>query len=542
MRGVISQFATWVDNRTGLQTAISHFLFEDIPASAGWPHVFGSVALFLFLVQSLTGILLALNYAPTAGEAYSSLAYIVQQVAGGRLIHGLHHWGASAMIIVVVLHMAQVFIYGAFRKPREATWIAGVALLLLTLAFGLSGYLLPWDNKAYWGTMVTIRIADSLPFGGPFLARLAGATNGIGSLTFARFYAFHTLVLPAVAIGLTAVHVYLVRRHGITPNALEKGAPQKFYPTQLFRDSFTIFIAFICLFLAAAFLNVPLERMADPTDTEYVPRPEWYFLFLFQLLKIFPGRLELLATVVLPTVTIAVLILLPFLHRVNATILKGKIQSACVVALVFSMWLGLTSAAGWPTPHSRQNDIVSAQQIEWARNSPEVISGSGFFRSLHCDSCHDLIVGNPKPGPTLGLSGIQHTRDWVLAHLNEHSKGHPDGIDAPSLSVGQRNTLLIFVASIKPESLQTLSEMSPHFINGAQVFVNNACASCHKVNGVGGDIGPSLNGLANRRNVGWVAAHFAAPRKLSPGSVMPPYHFADKDQQDLIAYLFSLSQ
>jgi ubiquinol-cytochrome c reductase cytochrome b subunit len=542
IRDLFSQFEAWVDHRTGLKTAVSRFLLEDIPASAGWPHVFGSVALFLFLIQSLTGILLAINYAPTAGAAYNSVSYIMREVAGGRMIHGLHHWGASLMIVVVLMHMAQVFIFGAFKKPREATWILGLFLLLLTLAFGLTGYLLPWDNKAYWGTMVTIRIVGGLPFMGPVLARLAGAGDGVGSLTFARFYALHTLVLPAVTVVLTAAHVYLVRRHGITPAPVETEPTQKFYPKQLFRDSCAMFVAFLFLFLAAAFIDVPLERMADPTDTEYIPRPEWYFLFLFQLLKLFPGRLELLATLVLPTVTIAGLVLLPFLHRTQMMLLKGRIQSACFVVLAFSIWLSLTSAAGWTAPHSMRNSTASPQAIEWARLSPEAISGSGYFRALRCDSCHNLIVGTPKPGPTLGLKGLQHTRDWILTHLSDESRLHSNGQDLTSLSLPQRNTLVIFVASLKPESLETLSEMSPDFVNGAQTFVGNACASCHKVNGIGGDIGPSLNGLANRRNVGWVEAHFIAPRKLSPGSIMPPYHFTDKDERDLTSYLFSLSQ
>jgi ubiquinol-cytochrome c reductase cytochrome b subunit len=303
-----------------------------------------------------------------------------------------------------------------------------------------------------------------------------------------------------------------------------------------------MFVALLFLFLAAAFINVPLERMADPTDTEYVPRPEWYFLFLFQLLKVFPGRLELLATLVLPAVTIGGLVLLPFLPRTQVMFLKGRIQSACFVVLAFSIWLGLTTAAGLTAPHSMASSTPSPQAVEWARLSPEAISGSGYFRALRCDSCHNLIIGTPKPGPTLGLRGLQHTRDWILTHLSDESRLHSNGQDLTSLSLPQRNTLVIFVASLKPESLQTLSEMSPDFVNGAQTFVGNACASCHKVNGIGGDIGPSLNGLANRRNVGWVEAHFIAPRKLSPGSIMPPYHFTDKDERDLISYLFSLSQ
>ena len=122
--------------------------------------------MFLFMVQAFTGILLAFNYAPTPGDAYNSLKYIVTEVTGGRLIHGLHHWGASMMIVVVVLHMTQVFVFGAYKKPREATWMVGVVLLLLTLAFGLTGYLLPWDNRAYWGTVVTTQIAGQVPLAG----------------------------------------------------------------------------------------------------------------------------------------------------------------------------------------------------------------------------------------------------------------------------------------------------------------------------------------------------------------------------------------
>ncbi|HEX4227610.1 MAG TPA: cytochrome b N-terminal domain-containing protein [Bryobacteraceae bacterium] len=542
MRALVSKTAVWIEHRTGLQSAISGFLLEDIPASAGWPEVFGSVALFLFLIQCLTGILLALNYAPTPGEAYNSVAYIMRQVAGGRMVHGLHHWGASLMIIVVFTHMAQVFVFGAFKKPREATWIAGVTLLLLTLGFGLTGYLLPWDNKAYWGTVVTTKIVASLPFIGPMLTRFLGAANGVDALTFSRFYTLHTLLLPAMTAGLVAIHVYLVRRHGITPAQVSTEEKQKFYPKQLFRDLFAVFIAFLCLYFAASFLEVPLDRMADPTDTNYVPRPEWYFLFLFQLLKLFPGRLELIGTLILPSMAVLALILLPFLRRAHTTILKGRFQSACVVALAFSIWFGLTSAAGWTPAHPKGSVAVSSQAAEWARLSPEVIAGSGYFRSAHCDSCHDLIVGTPKPGPTLGLTPIRHPRDWMFQHFSDQSQAGSGGGESFSLPMPQQNALLIFVASVKPKSLQTLAEVSPEFSNGAQVFVTNACASCHKVNGIGGDTGPSLNGLGNRRSESWVRAHFGAPSKLSPGSIMPPYHLSQNDERDLIGYLFSLSQ
>src|ERR1700688_2566558 len=174
------EVAGWLDHRTGIHTAVRNFLYGDIPASSGWHQVFGSIAIFLFMVQAFTGALLAFNYAPTPGDAYNSLRYILTELTAGRLIRGLHHWGASMMIVVVVLHMVQVFLYGAYKKPREATWMAGVVLFLLTLAYRLTGYLLPWDNRAYWGTVVATQIAAQAPMLGPYLSRLLGGAGGIG--------------------------------------------------------------------------------------------------------------------------------------------------------------------------------------------------------------------------------------------------------------------------------------------------------------------------------------------------------------------------
>src|SRR5512138_2261400 len=188
------RLTAWIDNRTGVQTAVRNFLYEDIPASSGWHQVFGSIAVFLFLTQAFTGALLAFNYAPTPGDAYNSLRYILTEVTGGHLIRGLHHWGASALIVTVVLHMVQVFLFGAYKRPREATWMVGVVLLLVTLAYGLTGYLLPWDNRAYWGTVVTTQIASQAPILGPYLILLLGSEGAVGAVTFARFFGLHVLL------------------------------------------------------------------------------------------------------------------------------------------------------------------------------------------------------------------------------------------------------------------------------------------------------------------------------------------------------------
>src|SRR4051794_12092476 len=234
MRQRFGRFVEGLDERTGIPSGIRHFLGENIPASSGWHQVFGSVALFMILVQFFTGIMLAFNYAPTPGQSYDSLRYILTEVTAGRLMRGLHHWGSSMVIVIVVLHMVQVFIWGAYKKPREATWLAGVILLLLTLAYGLTGYLLPWDNRAYWGTVVTTRIGASVPGAGPWVSRLLGSAGEIGVVTFARFYALHVLLLPPVTLLLIGFHVYLVRRHGVAPVPEDDLKPrQKFHPQQV---------------------------------------------------------------------------------------------------------------------------------------------------------------------------------------------------------------------------------------------------------------------------------------------------------------------
>src|SRR2546427_1069179 len=306
-----TRLITWLDHRTGVETAVRNFLYEKIPDSSGWRQVFGSVALFLFLVQAFTGALLAFNYAPTPGDAYNSLRYILTELTAGRLIRGLHHWGASMMIVVVVIHMVQVFLYGAYKKPREATWLAGVVLLLLTLAYGLTGYLLPWDNRAYWGTVVTTQIASQAPLLGPYLTRLLGSEGNIGVVTFARFFALHVLLLPPITAFLIVLHIYLVRKHGVAPLPGDAGITKKFFPEQVFKDTVAIFIAFVILFVLAVAVKVPLERLADPTDTSYIPRPDWYFLFLFQTLKLFRGSAEVVGSILLPTLAVVALLLRP---------------------------------------------------------------------------------------------------------------------------------------------------------------------------------------------------------------------------------------
>jgi ubiquinol-cytochrome c reductase cytochrome b subunit len=531
----------WIESRTGLETAVKNFLYEDIPGSSGWHQVFGSLAIFAFLTQAVTGILLAFNYSPTPGDAYNSVRYIVSELTGGRIIHNLHHFGASMMIIIVVIHMLQVFLWGAYKKPREATWIVGCVLLLITLAFGLTGYLLPWDNRAYWGTVVTTQISGSAPVLGAYVTRLMGAENGVGVVTFTRFFAAHVLLLPPLTMILIAVHVYLVRKHGVTPAAGDTTPKKKFFPEQVFKDTVAIFVAFTILFLLSVVADAPLGKLADPTDKTYIPRPEWYFLFLFETLKFFEGRMEVIGSVVLPTLAIVALFLVPFIDRGRMIKVRQRVVAGGVVALGAIAWTGLTTAAVLTTPPPVEIAGVTDEThaATWQQLSPEELAGIGYFRLENCASCHPGAKAGV--GPDLTTRSEHKSGAWMIEHFKQPSQMRP-GSSMPSiqLSNAQLNALAAFILKLNPQNVEALTSTPQFAVDGALVYQKNQCGVCHQVNGVGTRLGPALNGLVRRRSREWVIEHFNNPQKLSPGSTMPPYQFDPKDMEAITSYLLAL--
>lgn len=531
----------WVEQRTGGITALRNFFFEEIPASAGWPHVFGSVALFLFLTQALTGVLLAFNYAATPGDAYDSLLYIIRSVTGGAMVRGLHHWGASIMVVIVALHALQVFVYGAYKKPREATWLSGVLLLLLVLGFGLTGYLLPWDNRAYWGTVVTTQIVGQAPIFGAYLQGLLGAKTGVGVLTFSRFYALHVLVLPTLSVSLIGIHLVLIRKHGITP-ASDDILPRKtFFPGQVLRDTVAIFAAFLLLFLAAAFVDAPLDRMADPNDTLYTPRPEWYFLWLFQLLKFFQGPFEAIGSIGLPTLVIVTLLAVPFLDRSRASKLRKRGLAVSVAIFAVAAWSLLTIAAFRSTPATAASSVTDAREEQVLRLPAEELAAASYFQQEQCQTCHNLVNGEPKAGPNLAGIETHASADWMTSHFRNPEISVGKRIPPPpQLTPPQINALLTLASRLTPEDAINLANAPVSLMAGARVYVSNLCSSCHRINGVGGQTGPSLNGVSSRHSREWVKRHFIAPKILSPGSIMPPFRFSAQDEDALVSYLFQL--
>jgi ubiquinol-cytochrome c reductase cytochrome b subunit len=533
---MVRNILNWLEDRTGVESAVKHFLYEDIPDSAGWHQVLGSVAMFAVLTQFVTGILLAFNYAPTPGDAYDSLRYIVVELTGGRLIRGLHHWGASLMIITVVLHMTQVFIWGAYKKPREATWLVGCVLLLVTLAFGLTGYLLPWDNRAYWGTMVTTQIAAQAPVAGPYILRLLGSEGGaIGVVTFARFYAVHVLLLPPLVMLLILIHLILVRRHGVAPAPEDFKPTKKFYPEQVFKDTVATFLWFAVLVGMAIFARVPLGHVADPTDTSFIPRPEWYFLFLFQMLKFFEGPLEIVGSLVLPTLAIVFLFLTPFIDRAKAVKVRQRTGAVALVIFFALGWSGLTARAVATTPPSTEAADEGLQQIDpWQQIPADQLAAIGYFRKDNCGNCH--VLGRSGAAPDLLAAPSQKPTEWLTSHIEQPAPNVP----ASTLTGPQRRTLINFVTKRDDKAVEAWQGSPQLDVEGAMVYMQNQCAMCHELNGVGQKLGPVLNGLRGRRTREWIDGHFADPPKFTPGSTMPAYKFNSHDQDAITAYLMAI--
>ena len=344
----IKQF---LNERLPLEALDTH-LRKPLPKHINLLFSLGSLAMFLLLLQAATGAFLAFYYSPSPEHAHNAVTYISEEVPFGAFVRGLHHWGASAMVIIVVLHLLRVVLYSSYKAPRELTWIFGVLLLLIVLGFGFTGYLLPWDEKAYWATVVGVEIASTAPGLGDFVAKVMRGGSEIGAVTLSRFYALHTIWLPWLAFGLVGVHLFFVRYYGSsgtpknTPEEMKTGKP--FYPHQVFEDVVGMLILFVILAAVALFVPVPLEDVADPTNADYDPRPEWYFLFLFQLLKYFQGPFEIIGTFVIPTVGMLLLLFLPFIDRSERAVLWKRpialtVTSLCVVGIVVLTILGGTS-------------------------------------------------------------------------------------------------------------------------------------------------------------------------------------------------------
>ena len=314
---MFKQLADWLDHRSGFRDLMKEALDEPIPGGARWRYVFGSALSVIFMVQVFTGLLLMTAYSPSSSTAWGSVFWISHDMWGGWFIRGVHHFAAQAMVVLLVMHLGQVLWAGAYRRPRELNWWFGMALLFLTLGFSLTGYLLPWDQKGYWATKVATNIMGGAPGLGPYMQKIIVGGPDYGNQTVTRFYGLHVGFLPVLLVLCLVAHVALFRRHGITtPAGSENGPVATFWPEQLFMDTvFSALVLGVVIVLVVAEGGANLDAPADPASSDYPARPEWYFLSLFQMLKLFPGNREIIGTFVIPTALVVVMMILPFLDR-----------------------------------------------------------------------------------------------------------------------------------------------------------------------------------------------------------------------------------
>jgi ubiquinol-cytochrome c reductase cytochrome b subunit len=349
--------AGWFEERLRASDLFAALLHVRIPAAAK-TYYLGGITLFLFGIQVVTGTLLALYYKPTPDNAYDSVKYITSVVDFGWLIRSIHHWGANLMIITLVLHLLRIFSQAAYKYPRELTWFVGVLLLAVTIGFGFTGYLLPWDQRAFWATTVGTEIAAAVPFVGDALLSLLRGGADVTDATLSRFFGMHVLVLPLMLGLLVAVHLTIVHQLGLASPKHPEPRPERpgevatpvdeplkpFFPHYVLDEVIAWAAVLGVLVILASVLPAGLENKADPLNSllsngEHV-KPEWYFLSVYQLLKIVPRLIGIL----IPIIAMGVLLFLPFLDR-NPAVAKRKRPIAIFLGVVSVV--GIVALSVW---------------------------------------------------------------------------------------------------------------------------------------------------------------------------------------------------
>ena len=430
----------WIDSRTGYRKLTQEALYENIPGGARWRYVWGSTLTFAFSIQVITGIFLWMAYSASAQTAWESVFYIQFEMAGGWFLRGLHHYTAQVMTILLALHLLQVLIDGAYKAPREFNFWSGLLLLQLTLALSLTGYLLPWDQKGYWATKVATNIVSIVPFIGPDLQKLVVGGPDYGHHTLTRFLALHAGVLPGLIIALIGGHIYFFRRHGLHAKQPLKKPDAKFWPDQVLADAIACLgVLFTVVVLTLITRGAELAAPADAASQFSAARPEWYFLFLFELLKYFPGESEIIGAIVLPGAAVGFMFLMPYLgqwklgHRFNLAFVFGGLAGAGLLT-----WMAMKQDNNDPNFQRalRDSHHQAARVIELAKAPSGIpiagaaallredpyIQGPKLF-AKHCASCHRYGghdgEGNPVKDPqsAADLKGFA-SREWLAGLLD----------------------------------------------------------------------------------------------------------------------------
>ena len=466
---MLSQFRHWLNEKWPFSTLIHLALDEEIPGGSRFTYTLGSALLIVFMLQAVTGILQLFFYVPTVDHAYDSVNFLRTTIPFGWLINGLHYWGANAMIILIALHISRVFVWGAYKQPRELTWLFGISLLLIVIALSFTGGPLPWDQKAYWEAEVGTSIPGSIPVAGDMIKRIMRGGEEMGQLTLSRLFIVHTAILPVTLIALIAAHLIAFRRFGnVGPwDESQRVIKGQFWPDQVFKDALISTIIILTLVTLVVFAPKPFNGAADPLDSSFVPKPEWNFLFLYQAIKFFPGRLEPIGSVGLPQVLVLVLVLLPFLDRRTERnplkrpfiMVSGIIFWGIIVALTIAGYYSKPAAGEAPAPPSLVPRAITV--------SSAAHSGAGLFQSQGCIGCHRVNNTGGTTGPDLsgeGLSG--RSRDWLAIQIRNPKAHFSDTImpSFTSLSDKDVNALVVYLLSLKssiaPSSSQTSNKPS----------------------------------------------------------------------------------
>ena len=453
----------WFDDRTGTSTLIGPILTHPVPRGAKWSYVFGSATLFAFLVQVVTGIALATAYVTSTADAYASLQFITHD-SFGYVLRGMHFYGASAMVLMVGLHMIQVFLIGAYKFPREMNWLSGVILLGVTVAMGFTGQLLRWDDIAVWSVFVAASQAGRMPLVGDSAARFIIAGNPIGGATLSRFYAFHVFFIPALIFAVVGLHVWLVLHHGVSEPP-EPGRPVDpktyrawyhayleregvpFWPDGAWRDVvFGVAMVVAIMLLGLLFGAPELGRPPDPSNIEAYPRPDWYMLWIFSAFALLPAGIEDYVIILAPLLIGLVLMGLPFVAGRGERSPRRRPWAIGIVILVVLM-IGTLWLAGERAPWSPNfaAQPLSAQVVGAA--SSQVQQGAVLFHAKGCQFCHAFAGQGGRRGPDLTQVGDRLTTEQIAISILNGRQNMP--AFAGTLKPEEVNDLIAFLQSRK---------------------------------------------------------------------------------------------
>lgn len=459
--GWLRRTLAWLDDRSGLLTFTRRMLEHPVPPRTGWWYVFGSATLIAFILQVATGIALSTAYVPSSGQAYESLRFISEQAMLGRFLRGMHYFGASAMVLLVGLHVSRTYLMAAYKFPRELNWLSGAILLLLTLALAFTGQLLRWDQTAVWSVIVGAAQAGRMPVLGPDLARFILAGDTIGGATLSRFFAFHVFFIPALVFLFIGLHLMLVLRHGISERP-RKGVPVDpatyrerytelleregvpFWPDAAWRDVVFGAAMVAAIVLLAVIVGPPvLGKPPDPSILEAYPRPDWYFLWYFALLAMAPQNLETAIIVLGPLVFGAVLLLLPLFNKGTRSVRDRPLAGLLVVfiwTVIVVFWMAGVRAdwspdfAARPLPASVVGNLGGP-----------AADGAALFHEKGCEFCHLIDGYGGKRGPELSGVGNRMAPDEIAARIANGGPNMP--AYARTLTPEQVKALVAFLGT-----------------------------------------------------------------------------------------------